>query len=607
MENLSRITVSEVKGERSQPRPLILIVDDDELIRHLVQEVLCGDHECVVASSFPEALAVLEAVSVDLVLSDIKLGLHSGLDLVPHILDLSAETVVIMMSGLQGIAYAIEAMRVGAFDYVTKPLDVRVLQAAVRRALSHHRLLEEKRLYEDHLEELVQQRTAEIEHLAYHDRLTNLPNRFLFSDRCAQAIAIAQREKHVAAVLLVSLDRLSKVTDTLGHSAGDMILCEAAARLRSCVGDGDTVARFDGAEFALLFPHLIRTSDATEISMAICDAFAPPFRLAERELYMTTSVGIGLYPSNGENCVTILNNAAAALDRARKNPGCSYQFYAADMNALALKRLALETGLRRAVENKETVVHYQPIVSLASGEVVEVEALVRWMHPSLGLLAPQEFIQLAEETGVILEIGGFVLQTACAQLRSWQDSGFSSLRMAVNVSAREFEQPGFVGKVAETLSQNGLDPASLELELTETSIMKHGIPGSSLLKEIRKLGVRIAIDDFGTGYSSLSYLKRLPKDTVKLDRSFVAGATSDPDDAALVMAMITLAHNLKLKVIAEGVETEEQLAFLRLLRCEEAQGFLFSKPVPADQIASLITRLSEEKRGQADLQLALIG
>ncbi|MDX6611242.1 MAG: hypothetical protein QOD75_428 [Blastocatellia bacterium] len=577
---------------------MILIVDDDGQVRDLVKELLSTDHECVVAGSVAEALSVLETVTFDLVLCDIALGSSSGLNLVPRILERAPETVVIMISGQQSIDFAIEAMRVGAFDYITKPLDIRHIQAAVRRALNHHNLLKEKQRYENHLEELVEERTAEIEHSAYYDRLTNLPNRTLFADRCAQAIASANSENHELALLMVSLDRLKQITDTLGHAAGDVLVTEAAARLRSCIGNSDTVARFEGDEFALLLNHLDHPGDATEACLAITEAFQHPFRLGMQDVYISTSVGISLFPSNGVDGATILKNAAAALFRAKKSGGDNYQFYAADMNALAGRRLALETSLRRSVENQEMVIYYQPVVDLSSSELVGFEALVRWQHPKLGLLQPAKFIALAEDTGLILNIDNYVMRTACTQSRFWEDQGLGRLRVAVNISARHFQQIDFLQNMEEVLEETGIDPQRLQLELTETSIMENPEAGAELLSQLRMLGMRVAIDDFGTGYSSLSYLKQLPIDTVKLDRSFVTGATSDPNDAALVMAIVTLAHNLKLKVVAEGVETEEQKSFLRLLRCDEGQGYLFGRPVPADVFGS---RLAEPKRNKRPL------
>jgi diguanylate cyclase (GGDEF)-like protein len=573
----------EIKG-----RSTILIIDDEEQIRSLLKELLSVEYECVEVASAEEALEILGTIDFDLVISDIQMPGISGLDLVPRILERTPDTVVVMISGQQSIESAIEAMRVGAFDYITKPLDVRHVRAAVRRALAHHQLLIEKRRYENHLEELVAQRTAQIEHLAFYDQLTDLPNRTLFADRCTQALASAQRSQQLGGVILIALDRFKKVADTLGHSAGDIVLSEAAARLQSCVGKADTVARFDGEEFAVLLTQIAEASDLADVAVALHDVFKEPFRLGEQEVYVTTSIGISLFPSNGEDSNTILRNAGAALYRAKQQGGNNHQFYAADMNAQAVERLALENSMRRAIENDEFIAYYQPVIDLASSRIVGLEALVRWQHPDLGVLPPAKFIGVAEDTGLIVEISELVMRTACAQTRKWQDEGLGRLRIAVNISARHFQQKNFLARLVEILAETRLDPKSLELELTETSIMENAESAVRLLTDIRNLGVKIAIDDFGTGYSSLSYLKRLPIDTVKLDRSFVKGATTDPDDAALVMAIVTLAHNLRLRVIAEGVETAEQLSFLRLLRCDEGQGYLFSKPMPHDVFAAYL-------------------
>ena len=567
-------------------KPNILIIDDDAQIRSLLKELLGPHNDCTAVGSAEDALAILRSINFNLVISDINMGGISGLDLVPRVFEQNPDTVVVMISGQQTIDFAIEAMRAGAFDYITKPLDLRLVQTAVTRALAHQELLTQKRRYENHLEDLVKERTAKVEHLAYHDGLTGLPNRVLFTDRCSQALAIAQRSGNLVAVMLVSIDRFKKVTESLGHAAGDVVLTEAAARLQCCITNGDTVARFEGDEFALLLTHVTETGDLVEMARSIDEVFKAPFHLDRQEVCLTTSVGISLFPSNGEDANTIMRNAVAALYRAKKQGGNNYQFYAADMNSLALKRLALETGMRRAIANEEFVTYYQPVVNLASGEVVGSEALVRWQHPELGLLPPSKFIGLAEDTGLILEIGDFVMRDACARTRAWQDQGFGRLRIAVNISARHFQQRNFSDRLVEILGETRLDATSLELELTETSIMENKDSAARLLRQIRNLGVKIAIDDFGTGYSSLSYLKLLPIDTVKLDRSFVKGATTDPDDAALVMAIVTLAHNLKLRVVAEGVETQEQSAFLRLLRCDEAQGYLFGKPMPPELFES---------------------
>src|SRR5260370_10612116 len=427
--------------------PKILIIDDDEQIRNLLKDLLQAEYRCIVAESAEEALNVLERSVFDLIISDISLSGISGLELVRRIRERSPDTVVVMISGQQTIDFAIESMRAGAFDYVTKPLDLRQVEAGVRRALSQHQLLKEKRRYENHVEELVKERTAEIEHLAYHDRLTNLPNRALFEDRCAQALSSAQRNKQLVAVMMVSLDRFKKVTETLGQPAGDVVLTESVSRLQSCVPEGETVARFEGDEFVLLLTQVKETGDLTELCLSIDEAFKQPFRLDRQDVYITVSIGISIFPNNGADAQTILRNADAALSRAKNQGGNNYQFYSTDMNARALRRLALETSLRQAIENEEFVIHYQPVLDLASGELVGSEALVRWQHPEFGLLPPAKFIGLAEDSGLILEISDFVMREACVQTRQWQQPGHERLRVAVNISARHFSHQNFLERL----------------------------------------------------------------------------------------------------------------------------------------------------------------
>lgn len=572
----------------------VLIIDDEPEIRDVLHEFLSESYQCVAVNSAEEALALIATARFDLIISDITMERMSGLEMVPHILNVAPQTVIVMISGQQTIESAIEAMRAGAFDYLTKPFDLRHVDAAVCRALEHHKLLEAKRLYEKSLKELVKQRTAEVKHLASHDPRTDLPNRALFEDRVAQALAMAQRTRQMRGTLFLALDGFKKIVDTLGHAAGDLLLKVVAGRLKQCLNASDTVARFDGDEFAMLLTQVTGTKDLVEISRLIQEVLKPPFRLGDHEVYLTASIGISLFPYDGGDFRTLLKNAGAALYRAKMQGGNNYQFYTSDMNARALKRLALESSLRRAVENEEFVVHYQSQVDIQSREIVGTEALVRWQHPQLGLLPPADFIDLAEKTGLIVEIGDSVMRAACVQTRQWQVHAFRDLHVAVNVSARQLKQKDFVSRLVEILDESELDPASLELELTETSIMENPESAVRVLADIRRMGVKIAIDDFGTGYSSLSYLRRLPIDTVKLDRSFVNGATAHPDHAALVMAIITLAHNLRLRVIAEGVETEEQLNFLRLLRCDQGQGYFFDKPTPADLIKPLAARCLDQ-------------
>jgi diguanylate cyclase (GGDEF)-like protein len=582
--------------------PKILVIDDDDQIRRLLLDIFKERYDCWEVGSAEEALLVLAQESFDLVISDISMGGMSGLELVPHVHSISADSIVLMISGKNNIETAIEALRAGAFDYILKPFDTRHVEAAVERALKQSSLMKEKRSYKVQLEKLLTERTAEVNRLAHYDTLTGLPNRTLFKDRLEQAVTMAQRAGELLAILFISLDQLKKVNDTLGHLPGDQLMKQVAGRLRSCVTEGDTVARFGGDEFAVMLTHIDGAKDVVETIGSIRAALYPPFDLDGQELFTTTSVGASLFPYDGKESQSLLKNAGNALYRAEKSGGDNYRFYTEDMNSRASKQFALETSLRHAIDNQEFVLHYQPQMAIDSLNITGVEALVRWQHPQLGLLLPAEFIPMAEANGLILPIGEWVLRTACRQNREWQERGFAAMRVGVNVSARQFQQQHLAEIVLQILEETGLAPEYLDLELTESSIMNNAQAAVDVLARLKAKDVTISIDDFGTGFSSLSYLKRLPIDALKIDQSFIRDVTTDPDDAALVMAIVTLAHNLRLQVIAEGVETEEQLRFLHLLRCDEAQGYLFSKPQPAKGLEQVLALNPGELLSCAALQ-----
>ncbi|MEE8347922.1 MAG: EAL domain-containing protein [Dehalococcoidia bacterium] len=437
-----------------------------------------------------------------------------------------------------------------------------------------------------------------IKHLAYHDALTNLPNRTLLQDRLTVALAQAHRSKRMLAVMFLDLDRFKVVNDTVGHEGGDGLLRSVAERLASLMREGDTVARMGGDEFAILSPEIASVEDAPEVAERILDGLRKPWVVQGQEFHVTTSIGVALYPSDGDDAETLLRNADTAMYRAKEHGRDNYQLYTPAMNARIAERLAVESSLRHSLERGEFVVHYQPQVDLRSGQVVGTEALVRWQHPERGLVAPAEFIPVAEDTGLIVPLGEWVLRTACAQNKAWQEEGIPPLRVAVNLSARQFQQRNLIDMVAQVLEETGLDPHRLQLEITEGVAMQDTDFTIDVLQGLRAMGVQIAMDDFGTGYSSLSYLKRLPFKTVKIDRSFVRDLTVDLNDAAIAAAIIAMAHNLKLNVIAEGVETVEQLALLKRQGCDEMQGYLFSRPGPPDVIGELLRKGGEWSRSK---------
>jgi diguanylate cyclase (GGDEF)-like protein/PAS domain S-box-containing protein len=448
----------------------------------------------------------------------------------------------------------------------------------------------------------IKQAQEKLNHLAYHDALTDLPNQVLFKDRLKQAIALSRRHDQMQAVLLLNLDRFRTINDSLGYNAGDRLLKSVAQRLTSCVRDSDTVARFGSDEFAILLTQITRAQDAANTARAIKDALDQAFIFDEQELFMSSSIGISLYPYDGGDTPTLLKAAGTALDRAKQQPGSNYQFYTAGRTTNALKQLVLESNLRPGLERGEFFVEYQPQVDLATFQPVGMEALVRWQHPGLGLLLPAEFIQLAEESGLIVPIGNWVMRAACLQSKYWQEMRLEPMRLSVNFSARQFGQPTFVSTIAAILTETKLDPVWLELELTEGSIMKDPEQAIEKLKALRQMGIKIAIDDFGTGYSSLSYLKRFPIDTLKIDKSFVNDVCTDPNDAAIVRAIVTLGHSLGLTVIAEGVETQGQLDYVNSIGCDMVQGFLFSKSLPAEDFEKLLMeqkQVVEKQRPEA--------
>jgi diguanylate cyclase (GGDEF)-like protein len=433
------------------------------------------------------------------------------------------------------------------------------------------------------------QQGERLSYLAYYDELTGLANRALAQDRLRQALQFAERYRSQVAVLMIGLDRFKLVNETLGHAAGDELLKLVAGRLVGCVRDIDTIARLGGDGFIAVLAGADQNDNATShVVQRILEAFAQPLVVMGRELFVSCSIGAALFPRDGEDIDPLLRNADAAMHRAKEQGRNNCQFYTPEVSARAQEHLSVESALRRALEREQLRLHYQPQVDLRTGKVIGLEALVRWERPDHGMMAPARFIRIAEETGLILSIGEWVLHTASLQNKAWQDQTLPKMRIAVNLSPQQFRQKDFARRIREILSHTGLEPEYLEVELTESTLMADVESTVRTLSELREAGVQISLDDFGTGYSSLSYLKRFPIDTLKIDQSFVQEITSDADSKAIADAIIAMAHSLHLSALAEGVETEGQLALLRARGCDQLQGNLFSKPLPPEALAQFL-------------------
>lgn len=427
-------------------------------------------------------------------------------------------------------------------------------------------------------------------YLAEHDFLTDLPNRLLLTDRTTQALNSAARRNSKAALMFLDIDHFKKINDTLGHAVGDQLLKALSKSLQTCLRNTDTISRLGGDEFVILLPEIAHSYAPAEIAEKILTVTKNSFLIDTHELRISISMGIAVYPEDGTTAEVLTKNADAAMYHAKSNGRDNYQFFNAAMAQRVAEQLTLENSLQKAIKNNELVLLYQPKVSIRTGEIIGAEALLSWQHPEWGLITPDRFIPIAEDSGLIRPIGNWVMREACRQNRAWQDAGLRPIPIAVNISTIELRQPNFLQEVTRILLQSGMSPTHLELEVTESIAIEEHAEAIGWLVKLKEMGVRLSVDDFGTGYSSLSYLKRLPIDTIKIDKSFIRDISTDPNDAAIITAIISMSHSLKLAVIAEGVETIEQLNFLKQNDCDEIQGYLFSKPVPADEFATLLAQ-----------------
>ncbi|HEX6734598.1 MAG TPA: EAL domain-containing protein, partial [Azonexus sp.] len=577
--------MAELDEPPSLPQPqadaaVVLVVDDDRSTRSALRHALHqSGFRVEEASDGTEALAWLESHPADAILLDALMPVMDGFATCHAVKThpVWKEIPVLMITALEDRQSIERAFESGASDFIPKPIHLSVVNQRVRRVIDATRA-------ERHVHQL-----------AYNDTLTGLPNRLLFIERLTRAIERCHGRNGMLAVLFLDLDRFKFINDTLGHEAGDQLLMTMAQRLKGCVRTDDCVARLGGDEFTVLLDDLPHPGVAASVAQNICRTVSAPLVVGGQEVVMTASIGISLYPEDGLDVSSMLRHADTAMYRAKQDGG-DFCFYEAAMESALSDRLKLENDLRRALERDEITVFYQPVVDTLSGRMAGVEALVRWLHPEQGLISPADFIPVAEETGLILPLGERVLRSACVQARAWLDAGVDDLHVAVNLSARQLEQPDLRDVVQRALSDSGLPPAALVLEITESVLMARAAESIDLLRDLRGLGIHLSIDDFGTGYSSLSYLKHLPANTLKIDRSFIQDIPGDEDAVAIVTGILALAHSLRMKVVAEGVETPAQQEILAHLKCEQLQGYLFSRPLPAEVIETQLLMPKRRKR-----------
>ena len=571
-------------------KSIILVVDDEIISRYTVEALLTSEgYTLIFAENGEEALKKAVALVPDLMLLDVMMPGMNGFEVCQQLRanPRLAELPVVMVTALDDRESRLRGLEVGADDFMSKPFDRAELRARIRTIT---RLNRYRRLVETE-EQLV--------YLANYDTLTGLPNRNLLVERMRQTLGRASRNDLGVALLTLNLDGFQVINDSLGHDAGDRMLCEVAQRLTKAVSAGATVTRLGGDEFAVITEesgHLVK--EISNIAQYVLKCVSEPMTFNNHEIVITTSIGISVYPTDGDDASILLKHARTALSRAKtEGKKNTYQFFTEEMNSVALKRLVLD-HLRKALDRQELHLYYQPQIDLSTGRIVGMEALLRWKNPELGFVSPLQFISIAEETGLIIPIGEWVLRTACQQTQAWQHAGLPKIRVSVNVSGKQFQHPHLLQIIQDILRDSQLEPIYLELELTESILMDEDRLRKDnvldVLCHLRNMGIHLAIDDFGTGYSSLSYLKRFPLSTLKIDKSFVQDVCTNKDDAAITTAIIAMAHSLELIIIAEGIEEVDQLEFLHHRGCEIGQGYLFGKPLPVEDMTKFLQQLSQQ-------------
>jgi diguanylate cyclase (GGDEF)-like protein len=591
-------------AQPDSPLANILIVDDTPDNLYLLSAMLTEqgyDVRCVINGS----AAIMGAITdpPDLILLDIRMPQMSGYDVCKQLKssERTRDIPVIFLSALNEVFDKIQAFEVGGVDYITKPFEIREVLARIKNQLNLQAAKRQIQKLNIELEQRVKERTKELEranlrllHMASHDALTGLPNRVYFMERLMAVLAYTHTHPNCQfAVLFLDCDDFKMVNDSLGHLAGDQLLKAVARRLSACINPHYTLARFEGDEFTVLLEQIESIDEATFLAQAIQHALSQPFLLYQHEVFINTSIGIVLGTVDYQQPEHLLRDADTAMYQAKALGKARYEVFNRDMHTRALTRLQLENDLRRAIERQEFIVYYQPIICLLTGRINSLETLVRWKHPQRGLVRPDHFIPIAEATGLIIPLGLWVLEQSCRQLKYWQDQAkergeIFDISISVNLSVKQFSQPGLIEHIDQILENFGLESENLKLEITESAIMDNPELATQLFEQLKSRKIQLSLDDFGTGYSSLSYLHRFPLDILKIDRSFVSSLDSMKKNLEVVQAILNLAHHLGMSVVAEGIETPEQLSLLRLLGCELGQGYLFAKPLDAEATETLL-------------------
>lgn len=574
----------------------LLYVEDNKATQKLVALMVkrsLPQLTLILAENGQEGLHYFTTLHPDIILTDIQMPVMDGIQMSRKIKALDKGARIITITAYNDTSSLLETINIGINHYVLKPINMEKLIDAIKQCLNDIRM-----------ERQIREQNEYIQQLAYYDSLTGLPNRELFKEFLKQSLAHAHRHKRLLAILFLDLDRFKVINDTLGHTVGDQLLQAVAQRLRQCCRrEQDKVSRRGGDEFIILLPDLNSAQEAVNVARKILDAFALAFVIPKHELFIGTCIGISLFPDDGTDGETLIKNADMAMYFAKEQGRNRYHLYNQSMDVQAAWRHDMENSLRLAQKSGGFFLNYQPEVNVRTGRIFCVEALLRWQHPELGLLLPKQFIRLAEETGLIIPIGEWVLRTACAQNKAWRATQYPPQRVAVNLSPRQVQSPDLVDMVESILCETNLAPCWLELEVTEEIMLQDVETVVRTLHRLSNLGVHISIDDFGTGYSSLSYIKKLPINTLKIDQSFVNDITVNPDDSEIARAVITMAKSLRLNVIAEGVEVEDQMRLLYSLNCSKMQGYFFSMPVSAEKYSPFVFRPYRQTKAPQDISI----